>query len=84
MHDNRLDNKGQFGLLRRCNQYPFDPKLRKKKKFRQEYNATVILDRKTLNYFFHPKRHETKGTERRISTQLQVDKLCRGTQLRVN
>ena len=36
VHDHKLDKQGQFGLLRRCNKYPFDPKLRKKKKYKKE------------------------------------------------
>ena len=33
LHDDKLDKRGQFGLERRCNQFPFDPQLKKKKKF---------------------------------------------------
>ena len=77
IHDDLLDRKGQFSIQRRCNQYPFDPELRKKKKFKRGYNATSILTRKAMSSFSDdPEKY-------RISTQLQVDKLCRGGQLRV-
>ena len=69
-HDHKLDKQGQFGVLRRCNQYPFDPQLRKKKKFKKGYSPVK-------------KRKPKTPSEVRIATQLQVDKLCRGDQLRV-
>ena len=78
VHDDMLDKKGQFSNHRRCNQYPFDPELRKKKKFKRGYNATSILTRKAIRSLRsdNPEKYQ-------ISTQLQVDKLCRGGQLRV-
>ena len=82
-HDHKLDKRGQFDRLRRCNQYPYDPELRKKKKFQKEYNATVIRDRQTVKYFFGAQRNDKHEEEIAISTMIQVDKLCRGNQLRV-
>ena len=78
IHDDMLDRQGQFSINRRCNQYPFDPELRKKKKFKRGYNATIILTRKAMRSLKsdNPEKYQ-------ISTQLQVDKLCRGGQLRV-
>ena len=85
IHDHTLDKRGQFnGMQRRLNQYPFDPELRKKRKFWKELNATMILDRETLQYYDRTSKHnETNRQTYQISTQLQVDKLCRGGQLRV-
>ena len=84
IHDHKLDKQGQFGALRQCNQYPFDPKLRKKKKFRREYNYTKILDRKTqLYYDINFRKNDTVKAIQKISTKLQVRKLCRGGHLRV-
>ena len=85
-HDYWLDKRGQYGIERRCNQYPFDPVLRKKKKFKKGYNATLINSRRLVKYFnmaINEKGNTTKMDEYQISTQLQVDKLCRGGQLRV-
>ena len=82
VHDHELDKHGQFGQQRRCNQYPFDEKLRKKKKFKEGYNYTKILDRKAMEIFFD-KKTQKSTIDHKISTQIQVDKLCRGTQLRV-
>ena len=83
VHDHKLDKKGQFGREWRCNQYPYDPELQKKKKFENKYNATIVLDRATTEYFMSPRRNQKDGEAMQISTQLQVDKLCRGGQLRV-
>jgi len=77
VHDDMLDKKGQFSNHRRCNQYPFDPELRKKKKFKRGYNATSILTRKAIRSL-----RSDNPEKFQISTQLQVDKLCRGGQLR--
>ena len=82
-HDHKLDKQGQFGTLRRCNQYPYDLQLRKKKKFKKGYNPLIIRDRITTKQH----TYETKPEKRslgKIATQLQVDKLCRGGQLRVH
>ena len=86
VHDDFLDKRGQYSRQRRCNQYPFDPVLRKKKKFKKGYNATLINSRRLVKYFnmaINEKGNTTKMDEYQISTQLQVDKLCRGGQLRV-
>ena len=83
VHDHKLDKKGQFGREWRCNQYPYDPELQKKKKFENKYNATIVLNRATTKYFMSPRRNQKDGEAMQISTQLQVDKLCRGGQLRV-
>ena len=86
IHDDRLDKRGQYSRERRCHQYPFDPMLRKKKKFQKGYNATLINTRSAVKYFtmeMNKNRNTKKMDEYEISTQLQVDKLCRGGQLRV-
>jgi hypothetical protein len=83
-HDHKLDNQGQYGSQRRCNQYPFDPKLRKKKKFKKGYNPMIILDRLTTQKAILHETKPEKLAESKIATHLQVDKLCRGGQLRVH
>ena len=83
VHDDRLDKRGQFSRQRRCNQYPFDPELRKKKKFKKGYNATIITSRGLVKQYMSIKGQGPETDEFMISTQLQVDKLCRGGQLRV-
>ena len=87
VHDDKLDKMGQFGGIRRCNQYPFDPQLRKKKKFNNAYIPLKIRNRVTaknaLNETKPEKLSEVKQVDYRF-TQLQVDKLCRGGQLRVH
>ena len=84
VHDDRLDKRGQFSRQRRCNQYPFDPELRKKKKFKKGYNATLITSRGLVKQYMHSAKVQGPvADEFMISTQLQVDKLCRGGQLRV-
>ena len=86
VHDDFLDKRGQYSRQRRCNQYPFDPVMRKKKKFKKGYNATVINSRRLVKYFnmaINKNGENEKMDEYQISTQLQVDKLCRGGQLRV-
>ena len=82
--DHKLDKQGQFGGLRRCNQYPDDQKLRKKKKFRKGYNPLTLRDRATVKHRLLYGTTPEKISEVKIATQLQVDKLCRGGQLRVN
>ena len=83
VHDGWLDKRGQYGIERRCNQYPFDSRLRKKKKFRKNYNAPVINSRKEIKRYATLIERSDKIDEYHISTQLQVDKLCRGSQLQV-
>ena len=82
-HDHKLDKQGQFGNMWRCNQYPYDPELRKKKKFKKAYNPEIILDRKTIKHSYLYENKPEKISKVKIATQLQVDKLCRGGQLRV-
>ena len=85
VHDHKLDKQGQFGQLRRCNKYPFDPKLRKKKKYQKDYYYTKIVDRATQWYYERAEvGNETAKKELKISTGLQVDTPCRGGQLRVH
>ena len=83
VHDDRLDKRGQFSRNRRCNQYPFDPELRKKKKFKKGYNATLIDTRSKAKSYMGLKGQSEKMDEYEINTQIQVDKLCRGGQMRV-
>ena len=84
VHDDQLVKNGQYGIQQRCNQYPFDPKIRRLKKFRSQYNVTSVLDRDRLQYFMR-KELETQTIDRdfKIATQIQADRLCRGAQLRV-
>jgi len=82
VHDDRLDKRGQFSRNRRCNQYPFDPELRKKKKFKKGYNATLIDTRSKAKSYMGLKGQSEKMDEYEINTQIQVDKLCRGGQMR--
>ena len=83
VHDDWLDKRGQYGIKRRCNKYPFDSRLRKKKKFRKNHNAPVINSRKEIERYATLKGQADRNVEYQIATQLQVDKLCRGSQLRV-
>ena len=83
IHDDWLDKRGQYGIERRCNQYPFDSRLKKKKKFRKNYNAPIINSRKEIKRYATLIGRSDKIDKYHISTQLQVDKLCRGSQLQV-
>ena len=82
VHDHKLDKLGQFGQTRRCNQYPFDPELRKKKKFKKKFNPIILRDRATVRVRIYDTDEEQRS-QVKIATQLQVDQLCRGGQLRV-
>ena len=63
--------------------YYFHSRLRKKKKFRKNHNALVINSRKEIERYATLKGQADRDDEYQIATQLQVDKLCRGSQLRV-
>ena len=84
VHDEKLIKRGQYGRKHRCNKHPFDPNVKKKKRYRDPANVTTILDRETLDYLVLVKeRKPIVDIDFQISTTMQVDKLCRGTQLRV-
>ena len=84
VHDEKLTNIGQYGTLQRCNQHPFNPKIRKKKQYRITSNFTPILDRTTLAYYTFPINKKTSiKTNLNIATHVQTEKLCRGEQLKV-
>lgn len=83
LHDSKLINEGQFGRQRRCRQYPFDPSLKKKNQFKDPNNATIVKTRELVKSYVQIKIANKYSDEFHISTQLQVDKLCKGEQLLV-
>ena len=69
----------------RTHQYPFDKKLRKKKKFKKVFQLEEpILSREKLEVYESKAEHDTEVKAKlNFIGEVQMDDLCRGKQLRV-
>ena len=85
LHDHMLETQGPFGRHRRCHEYPFNTKLRKKRKYSKRFTPVKVMDRETLEYYMVMKRNdEPSMLAYHTATQYQVDQLCSGKQIKVN
>ena len=83
LHDNRLVENGQFGMLHRCNDAPFNIEMETRMQHeKQMRNSTTVLDRKTL-LTFQKKLGEMKKLYYNTAINRQGDALCNGNLIRV-
>lgn len=69
----------------RCHQYPFDKKLKKKKKFKKGFKLEdPILGRElTQSTIADAEKDSNANQKLNFKSEVQMDSLCRGQQLRV-
>lgn len=83
VHDEILVKRGMKSSHHRTFQYPFDPKLKKKKKFSKVKEMEIILDRAGwADLETKSQKDEDAKVKFIITQENQRDKLCRGQQLR--
>ncbi len=85
-HDHYLDTRGMMGRLHRTHQFPYDKKLRKKKKFKKGFKLEdPVLTRAALDKAMTEKQRDQGSAAQRLNfvTEVQMDQLCRGKKLRV-
>ena len=70
----------------RCHQYPYDKKLRKKKKFKKAFKLEEPVLNRADTEMMHAaaRNNEEVGTKLSFASEVQMDDLCRGKQLRVS
>ncbi len=85
VHDHYLNTRGMMGRLYRTHQYPYDKKLRKKKKFKKGFQLEEpVLTREKLEEAVVKSEHSTEEAQKlNFASEVQMDQLCRGNQLRV-
>jgi len=86
VHDHWLDRRGMKGRLYRTHQYPYDAKLRKKKKFRKAFKLEepILSRERTERMQARMEADNEVYAEWNFKSEVQLDELCRGKQLRVS
>lgn len=85
VHDHHLDKRGMKSRTHRSHQYPYDKKLRKKKKFKKAFSLEEpILSREKLEFYQNKAQdNDDYSAKLNFASEVQMDELCRGKQLRV-
>ena len=75
-----------MGRLHRTHQFPYDKKLRKKKKFKKGFKLEEPLLERTKLEAALEKAERSQEESNRVNfvSEVQMDQLCRGKQLRVS
>jgi len=79
IHDHNLDNKGAIGSSWRCNKVPFDPKLRKKKKYKAALKEKSVK-RVEKDHMLYPLYQEP---EHKLKLRDNFNQMCKGVEFRV-